>query len=71
DPIDVNDVLYQLSQQTILLLAVPLAIIRHIRIKGGSVAVNIPIALPTKPTNHASTTKIILSYVASFVNRSI
>ena len=36
DPIDVNDVLYQLSQQTIVgFPGVPLAVARHIRAEGG------------------------------------
>ena len=50
DPIDVNDVLYQLSQQTrVGYPRCPFAVIRHIRIEGGAVMYYDQCALPTEP----------------------
>lgn len=50
DPIDVNDVLYQLSQQTkVGFPELPFAVIRHIRIGEGAFDESYHMVLPTEP----------------------
>ena len=50
DPIDVNDVLYQLSQQTkVGFPELPFAVIRHIRIGEGAFDKSYHMVLPTEP----------------------
>lgn len=73
DPIDVNDVLYQLSQQTkVGFPELPFAVIRHIRIGEGAFDESYHMVLPTEPTDRIycrlAATQHIIPWQMVFVN---